>query len=154
MRTLVLASLLAVTACAPRVEYVRTDARALPISIRSEIGEAVLAAGPSSEFNMFWLLNGEPLLKGVLTSTGTSVTNATTAVPFTVSAGDVLLFKCDAGSANVGGGATCDTTITGANHKYQLANAYDPYFTILRSTTVCLDAPAATTINCAVFKMQ
>jgi hypothetical protein len=155
MRTLSLVSILALSAaCAPRVEYVRADTRAAPVAIASEVGDLVLRAGPASEFSLMTLLNGEPTLLGVLTSTGTSVTNASTAVPFTVAAGSVLLFKCDAGSANVGGGATCDTTVTGASHKYQLANAYDPYFMVLKSTTVCLDAPAATTINCAVFRMQ
>lgn len=154
MRTLALAALLAVAACAPRVEYVRSDTRALPVSIRSEIGEAVLAAGPATEFQLFLLLNGEPSLLGVLTSSGSSVDNTTTAVPFSVTAGQVLLFECDAGSANVGGGSTCDTSTTGANHKRQLANAYDGYWMVLRSSTICLDAPAATTINCAVFKMK
>lgn len=122
-------------------------------NVRQALAAELLATGPATSFNMFYLLNGEPTKLGVLTSTGTSVTNATTAVPFTVAAGQVLLFKCDTANANVGGGATCDASV-GANHKYQLVNAYDPYFTILRSTTVCLDAPAATTINCAVFKMQ
>lgn len=150
MRTLAIAALLVVGCAHAPGGSGGPDVR----TMREAVAAELLAIGPAGEFALMTLLNGEPTLLGVLTSTGTSVTNATTAATFTVAAGSVLLFKCDAGSANVGGGATCDATVTGANHKYQLANAYDPFFMVLKSTTICLDAPAATTINCAVFRMQ
>jgi hypothetical protein len=151
MRIFALAALLAVgCAHAPSPGGGGPDIRTLREAVAAEL----LAVGPPSEFSLMMLLNGEPTKLGVLTSTGTSVNETTTAVPFTVTAGSVLLFKCDAGSANVGGGTTCENLITDANHRYQLANAFDPYFLVLKSTHICLDAPAATTINCAVFRMQ
>jgi hypothetical protein len=120
---------------------------------------AMAAVMPPSEFQLFMLLNGEPTKLGVLTSTGTSVTQATTGVPFTIASTDcasrVFMFQCDTAQANVGPGATCDTTVTGANHKKQLANAWDPFYMVLNTaTSICLDAPASTTINCAVFCMK
>lgn len=128
-----------------------TEAHASP---REMVAQLVPGVTPASEYALMMLLNGEPTLVGVLTSTGTSVNNTTTGVTFSVSAGNVYVYKCDAGQANVGGGTTCDTTVTNANHKWQIANAWEPYFLVLKSSTICLDAPAATTINCAVFRMQ
>jgi hypothetical protein len=128
------------------------DARTFREMVRAEL---LAAARPASEFSLFQMLNGEWSKIGVLTSTGTSVNNGSTGVTFTLSCATVV-FQCDTAQANVGAGATCDTDPTGANHKKQIATAWEPYYMLaLPSTTqVCLDAPAATTINCAVFCLK
>jgi hypothetical protein len=150
MRIFALAALLAVgCAHAPSPGGGGPDIRTLREAVAAEL----LAVGPPSEFSLMTLLNGEPTLVGVLTATATSVNETTTALPFTVAAGTVYLYKCDTALVNVGGGTTCSATITNANHRYQLANAWDPYFMVLKSTHICL-AVAAGTANCAVFRMQ
>lgn len=148
-----LLALVAVLALAPLSSC--TPAEASPRQMFAQVATAIQ---PASEFQLFLVLNGSPRKLGVLTSTGTSVTNATTGVPFTVTTTDcatrVFLFKCDASNANVGAGSTCDTTITGANHRYQIGGVFEPYYLRTDGTTHCLDAPAATTINCAEFCME
>lgn len=155
MRALVAIAALCLASC--------MEAAASP---RSGAVAVVAAARPAGEFPMMLALNGQPEKLGVLTSTGGSVTNVDSGTPFSISscmaAGQTFLFKCDTGQANVGQGQTCDTSITGANHKYQIANAWDPYYLVAPSvqldggavTELCLDAPASTTINCAVFCMR
>lgn len=149
---------------------VTTSCMEASASPRSSVPQVAAAARPQGEFPMFLMLNGQPEKLGVLTSTGGSVTNVDSGTPFAIStctgAGQTFMFQCDTGQANVGagsaGGATCDTTITGANHKKQIANAWEPYYLIAQSfqpdggalAELCLDAPASTTINCAVFCMR
>jgi hypothetical protein len=160
VKKLLLLSLLAVgCAHAPAMEVVRSDVRTAADSV-TVIREAVRAellgvARPGGELSLFTLLNGEPEKIGVLTSSGTSVNNTTTAVTFTLS-GSTLLIKCDTALANVGPGSTCSDDVTNVNHKVTLASVWEPYFLVRvdGTTTVCLDAPAATNINCAVFRMK
>lgn len=70
---------------------------------------------PRSDLRLFVLLNGKPTKLGVLTSTGSSVSNVDAGTPFTITAGSVLKVECDA-PAYVGMQATCHGTVTNANY--------------------------------------
>lgn len=93
---------------------------------------------------------------GVLVSTGTSVTNATTAAPFTVPTGAKISIQCDAIAWIIIGdsvqGATATTSVTGASVKV----AADQLF--LTSTSVQQDRiamiSASGTANCRVFERK
>lgn len=66
----------------------------------------------------------DPSAGGVLTSTGTSVNNTTTAVPFTVSKGGLYAIQCDAPAcvtAGPGSATAASCTLSSASAGVQLA---------------------------------
>lgn len=113
-------------------------------------------ARPANEFLLFTKLNGEVTKLGTLETTGTSVNNTTTGTTFTITSSDcasrVVMFDCDTAGLAIGNGATCDTTITGANYKPVTLTAHEWKYFLLKdaTTTICLDS-AAVTAKCAVF---
>lgn len=112
------------------------------------------AGRPMSELQLLTMLNGQETLLGVLTSSGSSVTNATTATPFTLAAGSLLKVQCDAAAVHIGPGATASATLTSANYKERLVNAYDERFIILDGSTTSLAMiPASGSANCVVWRM-
>lgn len=115
---------------------------------------AIVAFGrPAGEFVLFNLLNGVPVKIGVLTSTGTSVTQATTASTFTVTGGTVIEVVCDgAGFVNVGGTASSD--YTSANFGRPMTAGVSRWF-VLRDTDTDLSLDTAgSTVNCNVSVMR
>ena len=121
----------------------------------------VARARPAGELALFFALNGEPTKLGVLTSSGASVNNSTTAVTFTLPSrtiggtafyGTVLKVVCDA-KAYITPGATASGTATAATYGHPTL-AETPYYLILQDTTSQLAAISASgTANCAVFQM-
>lgn len=123
------------------------------------LGPRVAVARPANADQLLLLLNGQPSKIGTLTSTGTGVTNATTATTFTLSAGWVLLFQCDAAAhimagSTIADGGTVSTTLTSASYGYKLVNAGDTFFMVLDSSTTTVSMISASgTANCAVWRM-
>lgn len=115
---------------------------------------AQMAAGAVRDMNnMLLLLNGTPVALGVLTSTGTSVTQATTAAPFTFSGGGCYQVTCD-GAAVITIGATASTDYTSANFGRALSAGQASFWCVRDSdTNISLDT-AGTTVNCAVARMR
>lgn len=117
------------------------------------------AARPKTSDQLLLLLNGQPSKLGTLTSTGTGVTNATTATTFTIPAGSVLLFQCDAAvnvmaGSTVADGGTVSTTITSSSYGYKIVNAGDPLFMVLDEFTTTVSMISASgTANCSVWRM-
>jgi hypothetical protein len=116
---------------------------------------AVLAmAGPKSDLSLYLLLNGKPTKLGVLTSTGASVTNASTAVPFTLTGGSVIKVECDA-AANVGLQATCHGTVTNANYCELLeVRPAQRVYVVPDSVTTISAISVSGTANCMVWAMR
>lgn len=111
------------------------------------------AGRPPTEFNLFLFLNGEPTRLGVLTSTGTSINNTTTASTFTITAGAVLKVICDA-KAFITPGSTASASYTNANLGHPVL-ADTPYYLVLgASTTTLASISASGTTNCTVWQMQ
>lgn len=108
------------------------------------------AAEPKSDIQFMLLVTGNETSVGVLTSTGTSVTNASTAVPFSFVAGEIYMFVCDA-KVYAGPGSTAHATYTNANFKPVRA-AETAWFWTAQSTTYAVIS-ASGTANCAVFRM-
>lgn len=98
------------------------------------------------------LLNGVPVKLGVITTTGASTTNATTAVPFTVSGGTVLMVTCDA-AAVFTIGSSASTTYTNAAFGTVMATGVPQKF-ILRDTDTTIAVASAVSVNCAVAVMR
>lgn len=111
------------------------------------------AGRPASEYVLYLFLNGEPSRAGVLISTGSSITNATTATPFTLLGGSVLKIICDAKAfVNVGGTASASYTNANLGHPV-LADT--PYYLVLGASTTTISSISATgTTNCTVWTMQ
>ena len=80
---------------------------------------ATATARPKTSDQLLLLLNGQPVKLGTLTSSGSGVTNATTATTFTLVAGSVLLIQCDA-PANVMAWQHRCRRRHGVHHHYQL----------------------------------
>lgn len=103
--------------------------------------------------SLFLQLNGTPVALGVLTSTGTSVTQATTAAPFTFSGGGCYQVTCD-GSAVINIGGTASTDYTSANFGRAMSTGQAQYWCVRDTdTNISLDT-AGTTVNCAVARMR
>lgn len=112
------------------------------------------AARPGGELSMFLRLNGVPVRMGVLTSTGTSVNNGTTASTFTVTGGLVYEVICD-GSAVVAVGSTATAgDYTSSTMGVPMSTGVSRWF-ILRETdtSLALDTTGGT-VNCVVHTMQ
>lgn len=107
---------------------------------------------PYGELNFFHLLNGVPVKIGVLTTAGASTTNATTAVPFTVTGGTILKVTCDA-AAIITIGSAASTSYTNAAFGDVMAIGVSKYFVLRPSDTAIAVAGAGAT-NCAVFAMN
>lgn len=100
-------------------------------------------------------LNGDPTLLGTLTSTGSAVTEASTAVPFTIPKGKVLLLQVDAAGYFITSGApdSAATTVTATNGIYLAAN--ERYVLGLRDERASLSWISATgTAKCRVFQLK
>ena len=103
--------------------------------------------------SLLLLLNGTPVALGVLTSTGTSVTQATTGVPFTFTGGRCYQVTCD-GAAVINIGATASTDYTSANFGRAMSAGVEKFWCVAdTSTNISLDTSGAT-VNCAVARMQ
>lgn len=115
---------------------------------------AQLAVGRVADTTtLFLLLNGTPTALGVLTSTGTSVTQATTGVPFTFSGGGCYQVTCD-GAAVVTIGATASTDYTSASFGRAMSTGVASYWCVRDTdTNISLDTSGAT-VNCAVARMR
>lgn len=165
-RALPFVALLAVTGCAhlPLVEGEREQSHA-PTPL-AQLEQMALSAAPNAsplwltatanrpagEFPMFLMLNGQPTYVGVLTSTGASVTNATTGVPFTLNGGEVLKFVCDA-EAWLTPGGTASLTFSSANLGHPIP-AKTAYFMITKETTTTIALISTSgTANCGVWRM-
>lgn len=112
---------------------------------------AVAATRPTTD-PALTLLNGVPERLGVITTAGASTTNASTASPFTVTGGSVLMVTCDI-AAVFTVGATASTAYTNAAFGTVMA-AGVPRFFILRPTDTTIAVAAAAAVNCAVHVMR
>lgn len=117
------------------------------------VTEAVLAARPTTDNALMLLLNGVPVRIGVLTSTGTSVNQGTTAVTFTVTSGTVLEVVCD-GAAFVSVGATASSDYTNANFGRPMSAGVSRWFVLRDSDTDLSLDTAGSTVNCNVSVMR
>ena len=125
------------------------------MGVASPLGPvAQMVAGRVADMtSLFMLLNGTPVALGVLTSTGTSVTQATTAAPFTFSGGGCYQVTCD-GAAVVNIGATASTDYTSANVGRAVAAATASFWCVRDTdTNISLDTSGGT-VNCAVARMR
>lgn len=115
---------------------------------------AQLAVGRVADTTtLFLLLNGTPVALGVLTSTGTSVTQATTAVPFTFSGGGCYEVTCD-GAAVINIGATASTDYTSANFGRAMTAGTSAFWCVRDTdTNISLDTSGGT-VNCNVRRMR
>lgn len=118
------------------------------------IASAVAGERPRNDFVLFVRLNGEPSRLGVLTSTGTSVNQGTTATPFTIPSGAVLKIICDVKAfVTVGTTASANYTATTLGHPV-LADT--PYYVILQAGAGNADLAsisAGGTTNCTVWNL-
>lgn len=123
---------------------------ATPVDVVPRLAQGIRPAGDSV---LMQLLNGVPVKIGVLTSTGTSVTQATTGVPFALTAEKVIEVVCD-GQGFVKIGATASSDYTDANFGRPMTSGVSRWF-ILRTgdTNISLDTAGAT-VNCAVDEMN
>lgn len=122
----------------------------------------VLTAGsawarPSNIYQMYLWTFGEPVAAGVLVSgTGASVTNATTAAPFGVNAAAIPLrfatVQCDA-TAFVGFSATCGITLATSNGCVRLTATDPPRLFILQDLTTAMNAAGPAAFNCVVTRL-
>lgn len=111
------------------------------------------ATRPAAENITITLLNGVPVKIGVLTSTGTSVNQGTTASTFTVTGGKVLEVVCDgAGFVNVG--ATASSDYTNANFGRPMTAGISRWFILRTSDTDLSLDTAGSTVNCNVSEMN
>lgn len=110
-------------------------------------------ARPASEFQLFTLLNGTPVALGVLTTAGTTISNSTTAVPFTVTGGTVLRVVCDA-AAFVRIGTTASSDYTSAVFGEPMPLGVAKWF-VLRDadTSIAVDTTGGAA-NCNVAVMR
>lgn len=119
---------------------------------------AVTWARPASAFALSLLVMGEPSAVGVLASgTGASVTNATTAVPFVMTAATlgprVITVQCDA-TAFVGFGVTCGTTLAASSGCHRLTATDPPRVFILQDSTTTINVAGPAALNCVVDKLN
>lgn len=108
------------------------------------------AAGAVSNMTTLLLqLNGVPRPVGVLTSTGTSVTQATTGASFTLPTGTCFEITCDGtGVANFGAAAALAYTSSNFGH-YMATNT--PWYPCTRDTDTTLAFISTTgSVNCNV----
>jgi len=124
-------------------------------------GGFALAGRPSSSYALqLFSTGGEPQSLGVLVSAaGASITNATTAAPFTISATTLplrtLVVQCDA-TAFVGFGATCGTTLAASSGCVRLGTTSpkgDGTF-VIDDTTTAINAAGPAAFNCTVSKVR
>lgn len=112
-------------------------------------------ARPSSVTSLTTLLAGEPAAVGVLVSAGgASITNASTASPFLLTAigARVVSVQCDAVAFVGFGGTTCGTTLATSAGCLRIGAADAPAFVILQDTTTAMNAAGPAAFNCIVNK--
>jgi hypothetical protein len=98
-------------------------------------------------------LNGTPSKVGTLESSGTSISNAATATPFTVTVGTTYMIQCNA-AANVNlAGATASTTVTSASYGFTVATTDPPFVWVARSASISFVPTAGGAAKCAVWQM-
>lgn len=104
--------------------------------------------------SLFLRLNGTPVALGVLTSTGTSVDDESTAVPFTFVGGSCYEVTCD-GAAVLNIGGTASTDYTSANFGHAMTGAGVPWYVCVRDadTDISLDTTGGT-VNCNVRSLR
>lgn len=123
---------------------------ASPLSHMPELASGVR---PNSDSVLMLMLNGVPEKIGVLTSTGTTVNQTTTAVPFTVAGETVIEVVCDgAGFINVA--TTSSSDYTSAVFGRPMQSGVSRWW-VLRTTdtNLALDTAGAT-VNCNVSVMR
>ncbi len=124
---------------------------------------AIAQARPTDLYKMWLGIYGEPVAVGVLTSgAGASITNASTAVPFslpatTTSQSQVLSIQCDA-AAFVGFGSTCGTTLVLSGGCFRI-NANDrPVILFAHEASVgasaVINAAGPAGFNCVINRLR
>lgn len=142
----------------------RTTLAIFVASFMVGLGSVIAFAAPGNARmmdlrNTMERLNGRAVLKGVIAiSGGTSTTNTSTAAPFTISGGSVLMIECDTAAVHVATGASgCSVShdITNAAFGPQIKNAHDQRYIITESLDTCVAVKVSSgSANCAVFDMQ
>lgn len=129
------------------------------VAIAAVVAVALVAAvafaqtRPPGELPLFTLLNGVPVKIGVLTSTGTTVNQSTTASTFTVTGGRVVEVVCDgAGFINVG--STSSSDYTNAAFGRPMSTGVSRWFVLRNSDTDLALDTAGSTVNCNVSEMR
>jgi hypothetical protein len=97
-------------------------------------------------------LNGTPTKVGTLESAGTSISNAATTTPFTVTVGTTYMVQCNGTAHVVLSGATASLTITAATYGLRLQATDLPFPWIARSTSISM-IPASGSVSCAVWSL-
>lgn len=130
-----------------------TRKRILPLLLALVMATPAYAGRPGNELSLLQLLNGVPVKLGVLTTAGTTISNADTAVPFTVTGGTVLEVVCDA-AAFVNIGATASSDYTNANFGRPMTVGVSRWF-VLRDTDTAISVDTTGgAANCQVSVMR
>jgi len=128
----------------------RTRSHFRPLAlILALLAGSAQARRPGSDLELFSRLNGVPSRLGVITTTGASTTNATTASAFTITGGSTLIVVCDA-AAFVNVGATSSTSYTDTAFGFFVMSAGVPKYIVLRDTDTTLAVASAASVNCVV----
>jgi hypothetical protein len=92
---------------------------------------------------------------GNLLMTGASITNATTAVPFTVGDGKAIEVVCDGSATCNVGAAACvvSSTYTSADMGIPL-DAKEKWYATLGPNEACIACIGASGVNCAAFELR
>jgi hypothetical protein len=114
-----------------------------------------VAAGnrPNGELLLFSRLNGVPVALGVLTTAGTTISNTTTAAPFTLVGGSVIRVVCDA-AAFVRVGTTASSDYTSAVFGEPMAVGAVRFFVLQMSDTAIAVDTTGGAANCNVAVMN
>lgn len=104
------------------------------------------------------ILNGSPNRLGVITSAGTSTTNATTATPFTIVRGESLMVQCDV-AAFCREILTASTTVSSSYSSADIGRAVQagvPWYVIAGggSGTTSFACTASGAFNCVFFELE
>ena len=108
---------------------------------------------PAGELVLFSVLNGVPVALGVLTTAGTTISNSTTAVPFTITGGTVIRVVCDA-AAFVRVGTTASSDYTSAVFGEPMATGAAKWFVLRMSDTAIAVDTTGGAANCNVAVMN
>lgn len=111
-----------------------------------------MSARLNAQLNFLQKLNGSPQLLGTLVSTGTSVNNSSTATPFTIAAGAVVLLQPTA-AGYIRTGKT--TALAAASTTSVKLAADEKYLLLLQSDEAYVAwIPGSGSANCLVHEMK
>lgn len=111
------------------------------------------SASPRSELQMMTFLLGSGAKVGTLVTAGTSITNASTATPFTIAADGALYYADCNAAVHIGEGTAATATITSADYKPYFAS-HTFFYWHATTTTVAFISADGGAASCAVFKMN